>query len=126
MQPMGPGGDAGIDPSPSSPGIETDRNRKLPKGVVFVGGTVKSDTRSVEIQQETQGTLMMQTAGMEPILFYPDGTTSDAEVSLSNEQQMYVRVTLRGLTGTSRVSPLMSEQEWQKIEQAVETSSALQ
>jgi len=115
-----------IDPSMTAPGIQTDKNRKLPDGVILVGGIVKSDTRSVQIEQETQGTLAMETGGSEPIMFYPDGTTSDAEVSLSNQQTMYVRVTLRGLTGTAKVSPLMTAEEWQQVEQAIQTSTELQ
>ena len=37
-----------------------------------------------------------------PILFYPDGTSSDAFVILSGEQELRLVVRLRGLTGSSR------------------------
>ena len=37
-----------------------------------------------------------------PVLFYPDGTASDASVLLSNERGLTLRVTLRGLTGIAR------------------------
>jgi prepilin-type N-terminal cleavage/methylation domain-containing protein len=44
-----------------------------------------------------------------PILFRPDGTTSDASVVLVNEPGHTVRVTLRGLTGTSMASDVSKE-----------------
>ena len=44
-----------------------------------------------------------------PILFYPDGTTSDAKLALTNaQQQVYVLVRLRSLTGIATVSDLMT------------------
>ena len=39
----------------------------------------------------------------EPILFLPDGTTSNASVELRNDRGATVRVVLRGLTGIARV-----------------------
>jgi len=39
-----------------------------------------------------------------PILFYPNGTASDAVVQLANADGATLRVTLRGLTGSSRAS----------------------
>jgi hypothetical protein len=41
-------------------------------------------------------------AWSQPILFHPDGTTSDATLVLTNEEQVSIRVTLRGLTGISQ------------------------
>ena len=38
------------------------------------------------------------------ILFYPDGATSDAEATLTNDNGRSLRVTLRGLTGAARVT----------------------
>lgn len=123
---LGSGGQMPIGSAGSAPGMQTDQNRQLPDGVVFAGGFVKSDTRSLEMSANNQGALTMETGGSEPILFYPDGTTSDAEVSLSNAGAMYVRVTLRGLTGTAKTGPLMTAEEWQKVEQAMQTSTSLQ
>jgi hypothetical protein len=44
-----------------------------------------------------------------PVLFHPDGTTSDATVVLANDAGQTVRVTLRGLTGSSNVSDVGAE-----------------
>jgi hypothetical protein len=43
-----------------------------------------------------------QSWGM-PIFFFPDGTTSNAQMVLANEDQDTVTVTLRGLTGMVRL-----------------------
>jgi hypothetical protein len=44
-----------------------------------------------------------------PILFKPDGTTSDASVVLQNDRGETIRVTLRGLTGIASASEVGSE-----------------
>jgi prepilin-type N-terminal cleavage/methylation domain-containing protein len=69
---------------------------RLPDGVVFG----RADVASSNLLTATMGA-----AGdgpwSSPILFRPDGTASDATVLLVNEPGQTVRVTLRGLTGTS-------------------------
>ncbi len=89
----------------------------LPAEVVFVAGSVEADSRAVQIQQDTQGAVAPDTGEVAPILFYPDGTTSDARICLTNKRQMCVEVSLRSLTGTAKVSPLMSVEEYQQLEQ---------
>lgn len=49
-----------------------------------------------------------------PILFYPDGTTSEASVLLRNENDRYQRATLRALTGSGRRSSLLTAEEVDK------------
>ena len=44
------------------------------------------------------------------IVFYPDGTTTDASLVLTNER-FFVELRLRGLTGQSQASDLLSQQE---------------
>jgi hypothetical protein len=41
-----------------------------------------------------------------PIYFYPDGTSSSAQLVLWNDRQQLIRVHLRGITGTSQVGEL--------------------
>jgi type II secretory pathway pseudopilin PulG len=71
------------------------RNR-LPEGVIFA---------RADIADSNQITATFGSAGegpwSRPMLFRPDGTCSDASVLLANEPSQTVRVTLRGLTGTS-------------------------
>jgi hypothetical protein len=77
---------------------------RLPDGVIFA----KADAAS-----SNQLTATLGSAGdgtwSSPILFRPDGTTSDATVLLVNEPGQTVRVTLRGLTGTSVASEVGKE-----------------
>ena len=69
----------------------------LPRGIVFVVGEVVADSRGAEI---------MSGAGsggaLKPILFYPDGTSQDAIITLQNQKQAMIEVQLRGLTGRAK------------------------
>jgi prepilin-type N-terminal cleavage/methylation domain-containing protein len=52
---------------------------------------------------------LQNTAWAGPVVFYPDGTSTDATVLLMNENQNTVRVTLRGMTGTIVVGEVGKE-----------------
>src|SRR3954447_5295842 len=69
---------------------------RLPSGVIF---------GRADVANSNQLTATVGAAGdgpwSAPIVFRPDGTTSDASVLLVNEPGHTIRVTLRGLTGTS-------------------------
>ena len=39
---------------------------------------------------------------LEPIFFYPDGTSQDAIITLQNQKQATIEVHLRGLTGIAK------------------------
>jgi Arc/MetJ family transcription regulator len=43
-------------------------------------------------------------------VFYPDGTATDARLVLTNERA-FVELQLRGLTGFSRASELLAQEE---------------
>ena len=77
---------------------------RLPDGVIF---------GHADVANSNQLTATMGSSGdgpwSAPILFRPDGTTSDASVLLVNEPGQTVRVTLRGLTGTSVASEVGKE-----------------
>lgn len=51
-----------------------------------------------------------------PILFYPDGTTSEASLLLKNSRNVFRRATLRALTGVGRGSELLSQEEINRFE----------
>ncbi len=66
----------------------------LPEGVVFASAQIAPTT------QLDAGPPAVVTSGWSPpILFYPDGTTSDASVLLADQREQTLRLTLRGLTG---------------------------
>jgi hypothetical protein len=87
---------------------------KLPEGVTFVCGETAGEALAGAAALETElwaseGTALGDTAlgdiawedtgWSEPILFYPDGTSSDARLVLKNEHNCRVELSLRGLTG---------------------------
>lgn len=76
--------------------------KQLEEEVEFVSCSVNADMRAVTIAQ-TQGGLAGAGAANQMVLFYPDGSTSTAEVivQLSSGAQRAVR--MRGLTGTTQV-----------------------
>lgn len=72
---------------------------KLEEGFVFSAGAVLGDTRTLMIQQQT-GTVSGGAGNQSaPIMFYPDGTTSTAEVAIKNEYGARRLIRIRGLTG---------------------------
>ncbi len=73
------------------------RQLELPIDVVVQSVGVVSAARAMEIQQATMSN---QAEGYsQPILFYPDGTTSTAAITLAHPTHGQVTVKLRGITG---------------------------
>lgn len=97
------------------------RTNELPDKVSFAGGGTVQDVRAMLDEQELLGGgglgqtgSLLSGSGMwsSPILFYPDGTSSTAQVLLVNQRGYYVEVKLRGLTGLARASDLLSANEF--------------
>ncbi|HMP80930.1 MAG TPA: type II secretion system protein, partial [Pirellulaceae bacterium] len=91
-------GNSRVDFDPRESDLDFSRER-LPRDVLFVGGESKMDARSA-FEMEQVGNLGSQ---MIPVLFYPDGTSQDAKVYLANRNGDLIMVSLRGLTGSTRV-----------------------
>lgn len=83
----------------------------LPKGVRFAGGSVASDLRAVAALGQSTALSTTGASWSEPILFYPDGSTSTATVRLQNERGSAIEVSLRGATGVVSVGPITSLEE---------------
>ena len=100
-------GHAELSQRPSSLGVAGVR---LPDGVTFFAGETFVDTR---LAHTGIGAAMDggQTAD-QPVVFYPDGSATDARLVLTNER-FYVELRLRGLTGLARASPLLGLEEVQ-------------
>lgn len=81
-------------------------NGLLPKGIVFDSGQSIEDGRT-ELLADEEGIGNMSNT----ILFYPDGTSQDAELYLRNEADLYIRINMRSLTGVSSVSDVMTSIE---------------
>jgi prepilin-type N-terminal cleavage/methylation domain-containing protein len=85
--------------------VDDIETKELPEGITFAGGDAKFDTRAYEIEDfmQQQSSASEGTQWSRPVLFYPDGSASDAYVIVANDKQTAIRVRLRGLTGTSVV-----------------------
>jgi Tfp pilus assembly protein FimT len=85
--------------------------RLLPTGITFYSGDSASDSRSTAVEQSSATASSPTSASQSrPIVFYPDGTATDARLVLTNERA-FVELQLRGLTGFSRASELLAQEE---------------
>ncbi len=79
--------------------------KELEEKVSFVSCIVATDSRAYNLAQQTMttaGQVSIMNVG-QVIIFYPDGSTSNAEVRLQNSRGEVRAVRLRGLTGHSKV-----------------------
>jgi prepilin-type N-terminal cleavage/methylation domain-containing protein len=80
---------------------------ELPEGTLFVAGDAAVESRSVAIEQTAMDATQFESEWSRPILFYPDGTTSDAFVVVANENKVGIKIELRGMTGTATLGDVM-------------------
>lgn len=83
---------------------------RLPTEIVFAQGRVAAVPQTAGVAA-TSPTMAVSGGWSQPIMFYPDGTTSDAAVLVANADGETLRVTLRGLTGTSRAGEIGHKEE---------------
>ncbi len=76
------------------------RQGRLPDGIAFVGANVAGDARLQATVPEAAAALSTPAP---PVVFYPDGTCSKAQVVLQNDTQRVVIVQTRSLTGSARL-----------------------
>lgn len=81
---------------------------RLPDGITFLLGTTDMDSRSMQMQGESA--TASDALAAPPIVFYPDGSTSNARLVLTNSR-FCVELKLRGLTGLGRSSELLAIEE---------------
>lgn len=86
--------------STSQQDADTQREDVLPERISFVRSDI-SDNSSAEPAGDLQATA--QGEWSDPVMFYPDGTTSDATFVLTNERGQNIELSLRGLTGVVTV-----------------------
>ncbi len=78
----------------------TSSNQKtLQEGVVFSDAQVVSDMRSLSEQNSGSGMVSAVTGWSQPILLYPDGSSTTAHIVLQDGKGRRMAVQLRGLTG---------------------------
>ena len=85
---------------------------QLPEGIVFQQGATELDLRMSLAQEELAALDQTMQNWSQPILFYPDGSTSEARLFLSNQAgQRFIAIRLRSLTGIPVVSGVLSPEE---------------
>jgi hypothetical protein len=90
---------------PALQDAQAGKTIELGEDVVVQSVATVSAARSFQIEQAAA----TDSAGgwSTPVLFYPDGTTSTAVVTLSHETMGKVVVKLRGITGDATVSEVL-------------------
>lgn len=79
---------------------------ELPEGITVTGVSVVSAARAAEIEELT---VSDQSQGWSrPVLFYPDGSTSTALISLAHPTMGRIVVKIRGITGDATVSEVLA------------------
>jgi prepilin-type N-terminal cleavage/methylation domain-containing protein len=81
-----------------------ERPGELPEGIVFHAAEKLADVRASETDAGGG-----QTAPQ--IFFFPDGTTSTAQVLIANNKDRFLKVRLRGMTGIAQMGEVVSAEE---------------
>ncbi len=85
---------------------EMTESEELEEGISFASCLVAGDYRAYATAQEAQasGSTEVNTQSINSqVIFYPDGSTSTAEVQIKNERGDIRAVRIRGLTGYSKI-----------------------
>jgi prepilin-type N-terminal cleavage/methylation domain-containing protein len=94
------------DPVPGSSTKET-----LPDGIIFAESETAPDTRAATVDLSPDQLPTSASDWSDPVLFYPDGTTSTARLVLKSDRGLGVELSLRGLTGVVTVGEMYTTQE---------------
>lgn len=86
----------------TAPSSSSAVEEKLEEQITFVSCAVNSDMRAMSVAQ-SQGGLAATTSVNQTVMFYPDGSTSTAEIIIQNADGAQRAVRMRGLTGTTQV-----------------------
>lgn len=109
--------DRGKDEQRKSAPVEGKRNQgaQLPEGIDFAENQTLAeagaDQRAAASAALAGASAESEAGWSAPIVFYPDGTASGAQVILKGEGDVYLALRLRGVTGGSTASELLSEEE---------------
>jgi prepilin-type N-terminal cleavage/methylation domain-containing protein len=82
--------------------------RAIPEDCVFVDSETGLDTRADTVADTALASGPSDAAWSTPIIFYPDGTTSDARLVLRNKYDHEVVLSIRGLTGVVTVGDVVA------------------
>jgi prepilin-type N-terminal cleavage/methylation domain-containing protein len=101
--------DAGTTSTTSTSSTSAGSNCQLPEGYIFAAGDRVLDLRASVAESAITSTNFDTSAP--PILFYADGTSSEAQITIANQNNRNITVSLRGLTGTAHMGPVTAGPE---------------
>ena len=81
---------------------------QLPEGIVFASDAQVSDQRAAALTEEGAVPPPGGGGSSPPIMFYADGTASEASVTVTSPSGSCISINLRGLTAYSRLSDVFS------------------
>lgn len=82
--------------------------KNIDESLKFASCVVGSDMRAYAMAQSGEsGQVTLQTIN-QSVIFYPDGSSSTAEIRIQNERGDSVGVQVRGLTGQTKLIPLVA------------------
>ena len=90
--------------SPGSLGSQVDvskGSKKLEEGIVFASANTANDSRTAYAQVQEGGATAV--GGNTPVMFYPDGTSTTAEIVVQDSEGRQRTIQLRGLTGRTKM-----------------------
>jgi prepilin-type N-terminal cleavage/methylation domain-containing protein len=79
----------------------------LPRDVWFAAPDVSERGTDLSALPETAG----EDGEAEALVFYPNGRSSNARIQLAASGGLWIEVTLRGLTGTTKIGPLQRREQ---------------
>jgi prepilin-type N-terminal cleavage/methylation domain-containing protein len=97
--------------SASTPSMSNIKTTPLPEGITFHGVTTDSSARDARTITGSTSAMGSAPPGTTPILFYADGSSSNATVVLKNGRGAFIQIKLRGLTGHSTASNLLTSSQ---------------
>jgi len=95
----------------ASPRLDESSAVTLPEGTQFAAGAAALEGRAQSIEKDIKDANKFEADWSQPILFYPDGSSSDAWVIVAGEREVAIRVELRGMTGTTTIGEITDQEE---------------
>jgi len=114
-------GNLGLSPLDGGMGSQA-AEQVLPRSITFVGSEIEMDARDIFAGEQAMGDGQamagdMSTSWSSPILFYPDGSASQTKLQLTDSKATrFVIVSLRGMTGLSQVTDIITQQDTMDLE----------
>ena len=78
-------------------------SQSIDEALKFASCIVSSDMRAYTLAQSGESAVVTAQSINQSVIFYPDGTTSTAEIKVRNDRGDTVGVQIRGLTGHTRL-----------------------